>query len=70
LSTTIRKRRGERGHPYLNPFSSIKNLVVAPLIRTEVMQVRTQLTKGTQKPKWMSINLKYSQLTLSKSLDK
>jgi len=54
-STTNRKRRGDRGQPYLIPLSAWKKGDVAPLISTEkdiiVMQVITHLIKAISNPK-------------------
>jgi hypothetical protein len=48
------KEEGERGHPFLNPLSSLKKVVVAPFINnekvTEVTQFITLVHKWNTKP--------------------
>jgi len=48
LSSTKRKRRGDKGHPYLRHLPGLKKGDVSPLIKitkdTEVMHLITQTT--------------------------
>jgi hypothetical protein len=52
----MRKRRGDKGHPYLKPLLDMKNLEVAPLIKTTkdiiLIQLITQMMKGTLNPRF------------------
>jgi hypothetical protein len=70
----IIKRKGDIGSPYLIPHDGMKGREGTPLTRMEKKEVevrfRIQVTQSSSKPKARSDSLMYSQLILSKSLER
>jgi hypothetical protein len=73
-SARIMKRKGERGSPCLMPLVSEKGLEGTPLIRmenrAEEVRLTIQETQVGSKPKARRVDLKQSQLILSKAFER
>ena len=73
-STTIRKGKGAKGHPYLSPLPDLKKVDATPFIRTtketKVILLVTHVIKGTENPILDMITRKYVKFTRSYALDR